>query len=194
MPHDGYLTPPIVAEAAISKLITTFPHFNPGTVLEPGCGMCVHLDYAAQEYDSIIFSLGVDIDAPEFFDPFHEVVKADFLTYPPPLKFELIITNPPFTYAEKFIRRAATMLAPGGIAMFLTRYAIATGKNRTAKLWKEINLRYIWMLDRRPSFAFGGNDSCEYAYILFDNGLPGKPQMDWLTWKTEKEKRQCKNS
>jgi hypothetical protein len=151
------------------------------TVLEPGAAWAVHLDYACDNFPSIVHSVALDLED-EPVDPQHEFVVADYLTWQPDQRYDLIVTNPPFSLAELFIRRAITQLAPGGICMFLVREGVVGGKNRTAKLWPHVNLRYVWQLDRRPSFVYGTTDSCEYAYILFDAGLPGKPAFDWIQW------------
>ena len=101
-------------------------------------------------------------------------------------KFDLIVTNPPFTYAEQFIEKAHGKLTPNGIGLFLCKYSIAACLRRR-EMWKRVNLREIWMLVPRPSFYGGSSDACEYCYFIFDAGpVTDEVSFYWLMWKETK--------
>lgn len=193
LPRDEYLTPRDLVEAAISKLKGRYPGFNPMMCLEPGCAWGVHLDYALDYFPSIVYTLGVDIyEHP--IDPAHDFILTDFLSWETDQRFDLIITNPPFSIAEEFFLKAKSLLSPSGIALFFERYGFYTTQGRrvgkmTSRgwkpgLWTRINLREVWVCVRRPPMIGQVlTDSCEYAYYLFDVSLAGGlTRLDDLDW------------
>lgn len=182
-PLDAIFTPDVLAHAALLYLSRTFPNFSPQSMLEPGCGVGVHCDQALMVFPSLIHTTAIDI-VPRDVDGSHTFICGDFLKSEDLIfdSFDLISTNPPFTYVEDFIRQAWSLLSDGGMGYFLCKYSVA-GSLRRHRMWKEINLRHIAMLVPRPSFYGGGTDPCEYSYFLFDRGTPGKPSFNWLPWK-----------
>lgn len=181
-PLEAYFTPPEVAEAAMRMLSRKFPVFEPRNCLEPGCGEGVHCDSALIQFPMIEQSIAVDITDRNVAHTFY---RSDFLSWETGEAFDLIVTNPPFSLAERFVRKSVSLLTPGGLGLYLCRYSfIATIKRQS--LWSTVNLREVWIVVPRPSFQFGGNDACEYAYFLFDRGVPSKqPKLDWLVWRDE---------
>lgn len=193
LPRDEYLTPREVVEAAVKKLRHRYPQFEPVNCLEPGCAWGAHLDYALDYFPTLAHTIGVDIfEHP--MHPAHEFVLADFLTWQTSERFDLIMTNPPFSIAEACFLKAKSLLAPGGLALMFERYGFFTSKKRRIGetrygvwrpgLWTQINLREVWVCTRRPAMiGQESTDSCEYAYYLFDSSLPGGLiRLDWLDW------------
>jgi hypothetical protein len=182
-PRDEYLTPRSLVKAAIQKLKERYPFFEPLTCLEPGCGWAAHLDYSLDTFSSIIYTVGVDIyEQP--IAPEHEFVHADFLAWETDQRFDLIVTNPPFSLAEQFIQKSISLLSHGGIALFFERYAFFTSKTRRYGLWMDVNLREVWVCVARPAMiGQQTTDSCEYGYFMFDASLAhGQILLDWLDW------------
>ena len=92
----------------------------------------------------------------------------DFLTTEPPICFDWIITNPPFSLSEAFIRKAYGYRKP--FAMLLKcQYWHAAGR---LQLFKECTPDIIAPLTWRPDFRFK------------DEGNHGAPLMDmmWCIW------------
>lgn len=110
-------------------------------------------------------SFGTDIS--EGFDFLSHDIFKRLLT-----GFDWIITNPPFSLAEDFIRRAAEIEKP--FAMLLKSQYWHAAKR--AQLFREIPPSYILPLTWRPDFFFKERES----------GDSGSPLMDvmWCVWMT----------
>ena len=184
---DVYFTPSHIARVAMAELAMTFPDFEPVNCLEPGGGLCAHLDQAVKIFPGIS-TTSVDPNSYGEIDDVHEDLALDFMTWETNEKFDLIATNPPFTLAHQFLEKSYDMLTDDGLGLFLLRYSfVATLKRR--ELWRKVNLRYIWVLVPRPSFVSDGKstDACEYAYFIFSKGRPGRPVLDWIEWRKYKD-------
>jgi SAM-dependent methyltransferase len=107
-----------------------------------------------------------------------DAVQADFLTWDPPNPVTCVISNPPFSRAEEFARRAIELTSPhNGTVAILQRLDWLGSKEREGFL--DANKPDAHILDRRPQFRVGadgkkGSDSCEYAWMLFGPGLGGR--------------------
>jgi len=108
-------------------------------------------------------------------------IRTDFLTYKTPQTFDLISTNPPFTYAAAFITKALQLLTDDGVLFFLMRASMLGSKKRRV-LWRTINLIEVTFIRPRPSFTEGGSDSDEYAFFLIDKRDPATAPETVLTW------------
>lgn len=178
---DEFFTPDDVVFAAFTKLRQEYPAFDPVSVFEPGCGEGAHLDRAVMDFPNVDYTLGLD-DYER--DISHDFVHEDFLNFRTSAFFDLVVTNPPFTYAEHFIRKAHSLLTPSGLGVFLCKYSIAGCKRRMLMWRDEINLRNVWLIAPRPSFRGTGTDATEYAYFVFDKGQPTPDfKGGWLNWK-----------
>lgn len=94
-----------------------------------------------------------------------------FLLFTAPREYKTVITNPPFSLAELFIRHARK-IAPNATLIFLLRLAFLESQKRI-KFWQEFPLSELYILSKRPSFTGFGTDSCAYA---------------WFVWKPERAK------
>ena len=184
LPRDEYLTPRPLVKAALEQLRRKYPYFQPQTCLEPGCAWGAHLDYALETFPSIIYTVGVDL-LEQPIAPEHEFICGDFLAWNTDQRFDLIVTNPPFSIAEDCCLKMASLLSPGGVALVFERYGFYTTQGRVYGLWTEVNLREVWVCVQRPAMIGQvTTDSCEYSYYLFDASLAHCPVLlDWLDWK-----------
>lgn len=133
------------------------------TIWEPAAGDGDMLDaIRACGYGS---SFGTDVS--EGFDFLSPDVFTRLLT-----GFDWIITNPPFSLAEDFIRRAAEIQKP--FAMLLKSQYWHAAKRAT--LFEDIPPSYMLPLTWRPDFFFKERKS----------GDSGSPLMDvmWCVWLT----------
>lgn len=179
-PYDTYPTPPSLITTAIQHLQAAEPTFAPPTFLEPGCGGAPFCDAARVGFPSVQDTTGIDLLGQQVAPP-HTFVQGDFLSWQPVRLFGLIATNPPFTYAEAFMRRSVKLLEPGGLCLFLLRLAFLSGVKR-GRLWADVNLRRVMVLRRRPSFTGDGkSDSADYAWFIFDGDKgSGDPVLEWI--------------
>lgn len=97
------------------------------------------------------------------------VAIGDFLTYPlPGARYDLTITNPPYTLAREFVDRACQVTRPGGTVAMLLRMGFAAGQSR--REWHLQNVPDMFPLSRRPSFQGKGSDATDYAWFLWTVG------------------------
>lgn len=99
-------------------------------------------------------------------------IITDFLTWEPaPAVAETVsavITNPPFSLCEEFIRHADEV-CPSADLVFLIRLGFLASEGRVA-LWQDVGAPDVNVLPNRPSFTEdGATDSSDYAWIV----LPG---------------------
>jgi hypothetical protein len=93
----------------------------------------------------------------------------DYLATPfPPC--DLIITNPPFSLSEEFIRKSLSELKPDGTMIYLQRVNFL-GSLIRVDFWKEVGFpNKTPIIIPRPRFVGGGSDSCEYTWLTWDRG------------------------
>jgi predicted RNA methylase len=103
-----------------------------------------------------------------------EFVQGSFLRYSPELESpDLIIMNPPFTFAKEFVERALAIIKRGGTVCALLRMNFMGSVGRA-----EFNRRHpaeVFVCTRRPSFvASGKTDASDYAWFVWGPGRGGK--------------------
>ena len=80
---------------------------------------------------------------------------------------DLVVTNPPFTYAREFIDRSFTHTV-GVIAYLLRVNFLGSQKRRT--WWQGKEPTHLYVLAERPSFNGISTDATEYAWFVWDRG------------------------
>lgn len=89
----------------------------------------------------------------------------DYLTYLPAHRYDLIITNPPFSLAMEFLQKS---LAEADTVIYLLRLNFLGSKKRQA-FWFANRPSHVLVLSSRPSFTGDGHtDSIEYAWFCWD--------------------------
>lgn len=79
----------------------------------------------------------------------------DFTTWDTHHRYAIIVGNPPYYLAEKFVEKAWDLLTPGGSIVFLLRLAFLEGVGRHESFWPKYPLTKVYVCSRRPSF-YGG--------------------------------------
>lgn len=172
---DGYNTDPRVADA----LVKVLPDLSGKTVLEPHAGggaFCRAL---------IKHHLGVNLTALDI-DPgvkaLHEgpwtKAQGDFLEWSG--RADWIIGNPPYSEAAAHIRQGL-QVATEGLA-FLLRVSIL-GSVKRRELWAAFPPAEVRVLTPRPSFTGGGNDTSEYAWVVWSGDGNGTSKLSWIHWR-----------
>lgn len=80
----------------------------------------------------------------------------------PVCHIEVVLTNPPFSLAERFVRQSM-MLAPV-VAMLLRLNWLAGPRAE----WLRESMPDVFVLPNRPSFTGGGTDATEYCWAVFE--------------------------
>lgn len=103
-----------------------------------------------------------------------------------PASFDLVVGNPPYKFAEEFVRRAIEMLKPGGLMVLLLRLEFEASQGRGEGLHREFPFCAKYTLSRRVSFSYDGKtDSYDYAMFVWDTSWPlpvGEYKGGWLDW------------
>lgn len=80
-------------------------------------------------------------------------------------KFDLIITNPPFSIAQEFLEKS---LSESDCVCYLLRLNFL-GSAKRKVLWNKIGTpNKLLILSKRPSFTGKGTDATEYAWFCWD--------------------------
>lgn len=91
----------------------------------------------------------------------------DYLTYQPPHRVDLIITNPPFSLAIEFLQKS---LREADTVIYLLRLNFLGSQKRRA-FWQANRPSHVLVLAERPSFTGDGKtDSIDYAWFCWDRG------------------------
>lgn len=88
----------------------------------------------------------------------------DYLTTNLNKNYDLIITNPPFTYAREFIEKS---LKEANSVWYLLRLNFLESKDR-ADWWQDKEPTHLLVLSARPSFTGKGTDATGYAWFGWD--------------------------
>lgn len=151
---DFYPTPPECTWALLR-------HFKPpGPVWEPACG-----DGAISEE---LYLSGLIVLSTDLHDRGYGATGIDFLTAPLNPQCRSIVTNPPFSLAEQFIRRARGFGVPFAMLLKSTYWHAATRQN----LFRDTGPEKVIAMTWRPAF---------------DTSRGNSPTMDviWTTWGAE---------
>lgn len=190
---DHYPTP----EGLIVQLFKQLKEakLNPKAILDPGAGDGVWGKVARFFYpESYIRAMEIrsvdELETPnadllswydayydgvDYLEP-HEVLDA--------FKYDLIIGNPPYRYAEEFVRRSHELLINDGVIIFLLKLDFLASQKRGRGLWKEFPPAVVSVCSRRPSFT---GDRKTYAdnyalYIWGHSKVNVKPNLGWFDW------------
>lgn len=136
---DYYATNPQAVKALFEKY-----NLSASTYLEP----CVGGGHVANEIKKL-FGNDIDITCLDIVDRGYEgTVVTDYLKYDTGKKYECIVTNPPFSFAEEFIKKSIELLDNNGkIAMFLKLQFLEGAKRE--KFFKEYPPKYIYVFRKR---------------------------------------------
>lgn len=183
-PNDYYRTPDKLIEATFTKFLEDL---NPGPiqrVLEPGSGPFAPWGRVAKRFWPGIRLDAVElVDAPIGLDYVDHSFEMDFTTLTPDVKYDLVVGNPPYRYAEKFVRNGIDLLTENGHLIYLLRTAFLESNRRAKGLWRDLPPSRVWVLAQRPSFYQNGKTNATCYSIFVWGPDSGPPILDWLDWR-----------
>lgn len=167
-PSDFYETPAWCVEALL-------PHLRPfASVLDPAAGRGAILD-AVRAARPDVETAGIELDAEraEVCGTKHRTICGDALRCPWPVG-DLVLANPPFSYAIEFANVGAVGALCGmhGESAMLCRLGLLAGQRRR-DFWRS-HPADVWVLSKRPSFTGKGTDSADYCWAVWGPGARGR--------------------
>lgn len=94
----------------------------------------------------------------------------DYLGHDFGIRFDVIITNPPFSLTEPFLEKSMAELTEDGTLCYLQRVNFL-GSRKRVPFWQRLGFpNKTPILVPRPRFVAGGSDSCEYCWFIWDKG------------------------
>jgi hypothetical protein len=156
---DAYMTP----SWCVRRLLEAWQPVPEGALVEPAVGIGRIVD----AFDSVIPGrdwVTCDIQPSQVVSMSH--VEGDFLKLGhTPGRVASVITNPPYSLAEEFVRHSRE-LYPHADLVFLLRLAFLASDGRQA-LWLDLGTPDVYVLPNRPSFTGKGTDSADYAWFVW---------------------------
>ena len=151
---DFYPTPPEATYALLD-----FLKIDPGkaVIWEPACGEGHMVEQMKKMGYSVI---GTDV-----------VNGTDFLKDNPPRDFNWIITNPPFSLSEQFIRKCIEYKRPFAL-LLKSQYWHA---KKRLQLFRKHPPTYVLPMTWRPDFCFGergGSPTMDVMWCVWGIGMP----------------------
>jgi len=164
-PYDFYPTPPWATRALLER-----EAFG-GVVWEPACGEGAISEVLKREGYRVISSDIVDRGYGRVVDFFRSTRRSGS-----------IVTNPPYTLAEEFVRKALAVTTQK-VAMLL-RLSFLESQQRY-RLFRETPLETVYVFSRRLSLNRGGveapsSGAVAYAWFVWRHGYQGEPRLRWL--------------
>ncbi|HMN10757.1 MAG TPA: hypothetical protein PKD55_00365 [Bellilinea sp.] len=189
--RDFYPTPVGLIRAAMDRIYTNICQDQSDAsviqeILDPGAGLGVW-GYGARERFPNARVSGVEYyfkERPSFYTG--EWFVGDYTkNILPHGVYDLVIGNPPYKYAEQFVRQA--MQHSKRYVVYLLRLGFLESQSRMDGLWKEMPTRQIFVLGKRPSFTGDGKtDATAYAIYFWDKVNPTRYPHEWLHWDYDK--------
>ena len=97
-----------------------------------------------------------------------KVIIGNFLEWEPDKVYDVIIGNPPYTYAREFIEKCFKIANKNTVIIMLLRTAFLESKSRY-EFWQQHPLSGLYTLSKRPSFTGRGSDATSYSWFIWDN-------------------------
>lgn len=185
--HDHYPTPSGLCRAALDLLPADA---DPSYALDPGAGTGVWGAAVRARWGRAPTITGVELQAsprPAAYDYWHcrhFTAYAAFALRQGLPRPTLIVGNPPYRWAEAFIRLSLAMLEPGGYLLQLLRLNFLEGQSRAEGLWATHGPIAVDTLARRPSYTGDmKTDATAYALFLWQKeNYPRRHSGGWLSW------------
>lgn len=167
---DFYPTPEIATRALLDheKVWT-------GEIWEPACGDGAICKVLEQEFPHKVIR-ATDL----VYRNYGEIASHDFLTSP--RTTDNIITNPPFSLAEQFARKACDV-SSRKVAL-LCKLAFLEGAARK-KMFHALPLKKVLVFSKRLSMYRNGvkmknSGMIPFAWFIFDHSSIDNPVIDWI--------------
>lgn len=166
---DFYPTPNWAASTALK-----YAPKHPQCILDPGAGSGVWGRAARRRFPNALIT-GLDVRCLERPRAYNFWYTGDFLLSDRDPAFDLVIGNPPFKYAEQFVRQSWALLEQGGHIIFLLPLDLLSGQERKLNFWRRFPLKKCVVCSSRISFSGDGKSNATiYGFYIWQKGFQGK--------------------
>ena len=164
-PHDFYATPIDVVNNFLNNY--TLPE---GNILEPSAGNGNIIKAIKKGgYNNKITALELrEEERDNLIEISDKVIIDDFLNWTSDKEYDVIIGNPPYTYAREFIEKCFEISNENTVIIMLLRTAFLESRSRF-NFWQKYPLSGLYTLSKRPSFTGKGTDATSYSWFIWDN-------------------------
>lgn len=179
--HDYYATP----EHVVPFFLQHANVESAKNILDIGCGDGVW-GKAVRKVNPYANITGIDIQAFEKSDAYDQwIVEQDYLKWNTPLKFDLVVSNPPFKYWRNIVHKAMNELIDGGyLSLFLRLQCLESKKS--ADIFAKYPLKAVLVSVSRVPFLLkngGVGNKSAYAQYIWQKGWDGDTIVKWIDWK-----------
>lgn len=132
--------------------------------------------------------VGIDIErrVPTYVTEYDDWITGDYLDLDSHEKFDIIIGNPPYSLAERFVRKSLYLMKDVGSVHFLLPLAFLGSMKRSKGFFQDYPPSIVRVSSRRPSFfSVGGKkttDAIEYAMYKWIGDSSEYPSIRWFNW------------
>ncbi|MCB9047664.1 MAG: NAD(P)-dependent oxidoreductase [Chitinophagales bacterium] len=168
--HDYYATDPIAAELLMG-LLPLSPN-----IWECACG--------AGHLSKVFAAAGFKVRSSDLIDRGYGKAGIDFLNWDKSFDGD-IITNPPYKYAEEFVRKALSLVPDGRHVIMFLKTLFLESKGRQ-ELFTEYPPKTVYVSSSRikcainGDFSQSGSSAVSYAWFVWEKGYSGITELKWF--------------
>lgn len=185
-PLDRCYTPRWCVDQCAQEILLPFYNLNPASILEPSAGGGVFVDAMRLLYPkSHITAADLDPEAGSFLKGRTDrgwqnadvsLIPTDFLDWPSSRRYDLIVGNPPYTYAREFIEKGLSLT--DNLVFILRQGFLSSGER--AEFFKAHPPMAVVILPNRPSYSGDGKtDSADYCWVCWGRRWSGT-RLFWM--------------
>lgn len=174
-PTDFYATDPKALEVFLETLKQDGIAL-PRKICEPACGMG-HLS-------EVLKSHGYEVDSYDLHNHGYGKIGVDFLKSD--LKYECLLTNPPYKYALSFVKKSLENVSSNGYVVMFLKIQFLEGKERY-KFFRKNPPKFVYVNSSRQNCAKNAdfekhirNSAICYAWFVWQKGFSGEPIIRWI--------------
>lgn len=179
--HDFYPTPRYICDRALDLLDWNWKDsvdYKP-FILDPGCGTGVWGQAALARWPQATVD-GVEIRDVPLPTGYRYIFRGDFRLQDTGLDYDLVIGNPPFAFAEQFVRVGLANLKLHGYLLYLLPLQFLEGEKRRTGLFRHLPPREVHIAGRVSFTGNGKSDNTPYAIYIWQQGWVGTPSLKWM--------------
>lgn len=159
--------------------LTALGDINPNLIFDPGAGAGAWGTVARSIWPKSTI-VGYELRKVQKPIAYNYWYTGDFLLESEHNIFDLVIGNPPYSYAEQFVKAGYQLLDDGGYMVYLLRMGFLEGQTRLRRLYRKYAPKKVVVCSNRPSFIESGQTTSEaFGYFVWQKGYTGPTMLEW---------------